>query len=216
MGNDAQGMGSSQSTDKAMDSLQRAYADQLPDKIREAEGLYEALRRSPGDVESLRRLIRLTHNLAGSGATFGFPALGAAALALSEALQALLEGDDSKLAGHFPRLDGLIETLKRSFNAIHGLPTRPDSSPRSDVAPAAQIENRLIYLVEDDTAYANAAKSWALYYANRTDWLADDLAGSNRPWKVVFMHDGPYISRSSAADVISTIRSIAWSSPEGS
>jgi hypothetical protein len=38
-----------------------------------------------------------------------------------------------------------------------------------------QFSMCMFYLVEGDTAYANAARSWALFYAGRTDWLADDL-----------------------------------------
>jgi hypothetical protein len=38
-----------------------------------------------------------------------------------------------------------------------------------------QFSMCMFYLVEGDTAYANTARSWALYYAGRSDWLADDL-----------------------------------------
>lgn len=38
-----------------------------------------------------------------------------------------------------------------------------------------QFSMCMFYLVEGDTAYANAARSWALFYAGRSDWLADDL-----------------------------------------
>jgi hypothetical protein len=38
-----------------------------------------------------------------------------------------------------------------------------------------QFSMCMFYLVEGDTSYANAARSWALFYAGRTDWLADDL-----------------------------------------
>jgi hypothetical protein len=33
----------------------------------------------------------------------------------------------------------------------------------------------MFYLVEGDTSYANTARSWALFYAGRSDWLTDDI-----------------------------------------
>ncbi len=38
-----------------------------------------------------------------------------------------------------------------------------------------QFSMCMFYVVEKDTAYANCARSWALFYANRSDWLRDDL-----------------------------------------
>ncbi len=38
-----------------------------------------------------------------------------------------------------------------------------------------QFSMCMFYLVEGDTSYANTARSWALFYAGRSDWLTDDL-----------------------------------------
>lgn len=38
-----------------------------------------------------------------------------------------------------------------------------------------QFSMCMFYLVEGDTLYASTARNWALYYARRSDWLADDL-----------------------------------------
>ena len=38
-----------------------------------------------------------------------------------------------------------------------------------------QFSMCMFYLVEEDTSYANTARDWALFYARRDDWLANDL-----------------------------------------
>ena len=59
-----------------------------------------------------------------------------------------------------------------------------------------------VHFVALDVFYSDFAVGSAQY-----NWLVNDLANSNKKWKVVFAHNGPYVSRSNALQGDSRIRS---------
>jgi chemotaxis protein histidine kinase CheA len=82
-------------------AIRREWEGMLPGRLQEVRALAAALREAPHDAERLDALYRLLHTLAGSGATFGRPALGDAARAAEHALDAARHagrgGDDAAL-----------------------------------------------------------------------------------------------------------------------
>ena len=70
-------------------ALRSAYALQLPDKIGQIQAAWHALDKASPAGENLEMLLRLLHNLAGSGASYGFPALSAAARDIDACLRPL-------------------------------------------------------------------------------------------------------------------------------
>jgi HPt (histidine-containing phosphotransfer) domain-containing protein len=73
-----------------MRALQLDYAARLPSRTADIAARFEALRAKwcPNEATELRRLV---HNLAGSGASYGFPAVSSGARLVERALDATIE-----------------------------------------------------------------------------------------------------------------------------
>lgn len=71
-----------------------------------------------------------------------------------------------------------------------------------------QFSMCMFYLVERDTVYANTARSWALYYARRSDWLADDLIPMDITSGMALTYDilYSYLSASERAELRSGLK----------
>ena len=70
------------------------YVRALPSKLAEVQRLWDAVSKGPAAPGELEGLVRAVHNLAGSGAVFGFEEFGAAAKSLELLLQALAESPE--------------------------------------------------------------------------------------------------------------------------
>jgi HPt (histidine-containing phosphotransfer) domain-containing protein len=90
-------------------ALQQGYAQRLPDRTAEIATRFAALcdRWNPDEAIELRRLV---HNLAGSGASYGFPAVSSGAREVERALDAAITGTPSasSLAAVGTALEGLV------------------------------------------------------------------------------------------------------------
>lgn len=65
--------GNRQDIEEKLRRLRDSYASELPDKICKIDQAWRHLLENGSDIERLRLMIRLCHNLAGSAASFGFP-----------------------------------------------------------------------------------------------------------------------------------------------
>lgn len=74
-----------------LNALRSAYALQLPGKTRQIQAAWHALDKTGPAAESLDMLLRLLHNLAGSGASYGFPAVSEAAREIDACLRPVVE-----------------------------------------------------------------------------------------------------------------------------
>lgn len=99
-------------------ALQRDYAARLPDRAAEVATRFEALRARwcPREATELRRLV---HNLAGSGASYGFPAVSTGARRVEHALDAAIAAAPDAAA-----LDAVGEALGALLTAAAA--ARPD------------------------------------------------------------------------------------------
>ncbi len=68
------------------------YADQLPKKIAEIEAAWQNVPRDGFDAAALEEVLRRTHNLAGSGTTFGFPGVSEAACKMELLVEDMVAG----------------------------------------------------------------------------------------------------------------------------
>ena len=78
-------------------ALQRDYLAQLPQRLAAIEESWSRLATGSWEAGPARDLLRLVHNLTGSGATFGVAELSAAAREFEQQLQAAI-GDRSPLS----------------------------------------------------------------------------------------------------------------------
>lgn len=171
-------------------ALSDMYATSLPDKLSAVDAGWEQLRRS-WDAEAFARLHRLVHSLHGTGATFGFDKLSAAARGLEYALVAL---DRAVVPNEQQRdyIDRLIVGLKQASHARGGPLIAPAYVPAVDAD--AGVENRLIWLVQLDPALATDLTTQLGYFGYRVQVYdsAPDLhprAGTSPPSAIITSAD---------------------------
>lgn len=143
-----------------LQALRVNYAKDLPEKIGQIRVGLDILR-SSWDSELLRNLHRHTHSLTGSGATFGFCEVSAAARKLERVLKTLLEAEAGPEHPAINEIESLLCALERS-DQILAASTADESAafvPRAGVA--GNNDQRLIFVVDDDT---NLAREQRLQY----------------------------------------------------
>jgi chemotaxis protein histidine kinase CheA len=75
------------------DALREYFAGRLPQRLHEIEEAWQSVRETAWSAAELKTFHRLTHSLAGAGATFGFAAVTEAARLLERRLKAVLQGE---------------------------------------------------------------------------------------------------------------------------
>jgi len=104
-----------------LNALRSAYAQQLPRKARHIQDAWHALDKARPDAEGLNTLLRLLHNLAGSGASYGFPAVSAAAREIENDLREQLQQLHNQVAVHQANALGTAEELGKAQQEIAAL-----------------------------------------------------------------------------------------------
>ena len=106
-----------------MAGLRAGYKASVRERLATMAALLAALRAQPADIASLQELRRHVHNLAGSGGTYGFTVLTAAAQAGELRLEALLAGGAPWREPHFAELGALLKQLDAALEArVEGRP----------------------------------------------------------------------------------------------
>lgn len=76
---------------QAIELFRAQFAQQLPQRLAEADTALAACRAAPGNDDAVRELHRVLHRLAGSAGTFGMPAFGDRCRALELQLEDLMQ-----------------------------------------------------------------------------------------------------------------------------
>lgn len=101
---------------------QRAdYHRSLPQRLEQIESLWRQVLNNEAPAEALARLERCAHGLAGSGATFGFAALGDAARVLELAVSPLLGATHALTPATQSEVSRAVEALQRSLSGETGI-----------------------------------------------------------------------------------------------
>lgn len=95
-----------------LEEMQRYFAGRLPARIAEVEAARDAARGAGWAGEPLRTFHRLSHSLAGAGATFGFPAVSDLAGRLERRLKAVLAGGPPPTDAEVAKIDDLLARLR--------------------------------------------------------------------------------------------------------
>ena len=138
--------------EEQLTALRKEYADQLPGKIREIEAIWDKLVQAEWDDEAFEIMHRMTHGLAGSGASFGFLTLSDAARTLERLATTIIEDGVPPTAEQRKQIRALLDALKpASLRPDESVPkvTRIAHRP-SKHSPLHEKDNRLVFLVEDD------------------------------------------------------------------
>ncbi|HOK53696.1 MAG TPA: Hpt domain-containing protein [Armatimonadota bacterium] len=95
--------------------VRRTYLSGASRKLAELERAIAGLEQNPTSVLHERRLRRLLHNLIGSGASYGFPAVTDTARGMSECLKRRREGQLSVDTEVLTNLRAYLARLRRIF-----------------------------------------------------------------------------------------------------
>lgn len=98
-------------------ATQRAdYRRSLPERLSRIDQLWCRVRDDEAPAQALADLERCAHNLAGSGATFGFAAMGDAARALEQAVVPLLGTAGAVTPAVMREVGAAVEALQRCLS----------------------------------------------------------------------------------------------------
>lgn len=145
---------SSSPVQEQLNVLRQGYAQQLPEKVREIEVVWKLLLEQ-WNQDALKTLHRLTHNLNGTSATFGFAAVRNLASTLETLLKSITESGIQLTTEQRVQIDASLDGLKQAAIASYQsaqsgklveFPTNKSSLQAKD--------NKLVFLVEDDTMLA--------------------------------------------------------------
>ena len=141
----------------------------LPEKLDEIDAHWRMLGAAAWDPAGAAVLQRLTHSLAGSGSTFGYPALGEIARSAEQLLKAWLQDESAPDSKQRAQLEKLLGKLHQAA-AIH--PAGKREGPALELAvhqKAANEEQPLVYLIEDDAALADELALQLLHFGYRIE-----------------------------------------------
>ncbi len=133
--------------------LRRAYGDRLEEKVADIEAAWEhylTLPAGAGKVEALAILHRLTHSLAGSGATFGFPLISQFARRAEIHLKAIIESEadnESPNGEQRAEIEAAYAQLREAIaenTATQSEALAPVATPLAVVAPAKVVAPNLV------------------------------------------------------------------------
>lgn len=150
--------------------IKLAYQSELSDKANELKLLWKALQDEAWNVDRLVELHRLVHNLAGSGATFGFVEISTQARALEIELKALLQGT----INHLDAVRAEIPTLLASLIEVLLTSTAEQSQPVALTSPETPTANNLpLYLMGPGKPRVQDLVEQLGYYGYSVEHLAN-------------------------------------------
>jgi two-component system OmpR family response regulator len=101
----------------ALQDVVASYGTRLPSKLTEILAAFETMGGDAIDEAAYARLYQLTHRLAGTAATFGFPEVGSAAAALERAVEAHVTVGERVSEQGSRELSRCVEALRESAPA---------------------------------------------------------------------------------------------------
>jgi DNA-binding response OmpR family regulator len=136
-------------------ALRVSYAAQLPEKLEEIETRWQTLNTGEWDPAEAEVLHRLTHSLAGSGGTFGFPKLGEISRRIEQLVKAWLQECLVPDKDQRARVAGLLAKLHQAASVGSSEKIHDKNVDNIERVREKYPEQPLIYLIEDDASLAD-------------------------------------------------------------
>lgn len=135
-------------------NIQREFLQELPERVRSMETIWESIESGQFTRENLENLRREAHTVRGESATFGFLWISQAAETVETSMKTLM---DSKANGERPEVGRQIREVLKTYErySFETLPDIPNIVPDAE-SPSPGEDRRLIFLVEDDEGLAKA------------------------------------------------------------
>ena len=173
--------GAEATIEEQLRAVRQVYARDLPHKIRAIEATWNRLLQGKWDLEVFKTLHRMTHSLAGSGASFGFAAVSDVARILERLAKSIVETAAPPTGAQQSQITSYLEALKwTATEENQNIPVNKlGEYIRKEHSPRPGGDNRLIFLVEDDQ---DLAQDLALQigYFGYTVRIFPQLAGLKR------------------------------------
>jgi diguanylate cyclase (GGDEF)-like protein len=150
------GFAMSESVQQKMHHLQALYRQQLPQRLDEVESLLAQVQLTK-DNELAQQLLRLLHNMAGSGATFGLPKITEVARKLENTLQEVLKDVSGKhMDLTATKVNDDLKLLRDVASGVSETIASMLTVTDRELPVLGNDNRRLIYLVDDDEAVGKA------------------------------------------------------------
>ncbi|MCP4406143.1 MAG: response regulator [bacterium] len=130
-----------------LNGLRELYIAGLPAKLSSIDAAWSDVEGSEGHPGQLQDVHRLVHGIAGSGATFGFPALSWAARSLEVLLNILIESGRSLSYDHHRQIERLLIDLRTAATESEG---QSCTSRLSLPGSARRQSSVVVFVVEDN------------------------------------------------------------------
>lgn len=99
--------------EQQLNALREAYAQQLPDKMKQLEQTWRLLILGQWTTEGFKALYRQVHGLAGSGATFGYARVTDTARAVELYIKPLLDQEPMPCDADLLKINALLGELRK-------------------------------------------------------------------------------------------------------
>jgi diguanylate cyclase (GGDEF)-like protein len=145
-------------------ALSDIYATQLPENLKQLEQAFNQLPDAMWDEQGFQTVLRLVHNLIGSGKTFGFSSLSDTARNLETYLRQLAQ---AKAVMNKDQRNHILWSIRELHQAAsHREISLTDQSGLIAVVPPGQdaVAPRRIFIVEDEHALAEELKVQLGYF----------------------------------------------------
>ncbi len=137
--------------------LRASYVAQLPQKLEQITQSWQLLQSRPDGHETLVVLHRIAHSLTGSGATFGFDDISAAARLLERQLKELLEAGPASMPKILGPVGNAMQLLQRAMQNAGSIPLPGASAPAvlqvMAKLPRPEAERR-VFIAEADRSFS--------------------------------------------------------------
>ncbi len=135
------------------------YLAGLPEKAQLMQQAWASCRTSPNATQAVDKLYRLAHKLAGSGTTFGFPAISEISREIIVNLAACRKSQCTPSAENISTMEATFARFNAAVAACSidsaAVPVAMQvSASKDDQKSLDKIEEKLIYLVDDDAEFS--------------------------------------------------------------
>ncbi|MEB3337619.1 MAG: diguanylate cyclase [Leptolyngbyaceae bacterium] len=172
--------------------LRKAYAQQIPSRVAQMKEVWKDLLES-WDQENLDTLHRMTHTLAGSGATFGFEVLSDTANTLELFLRAIISNGYPPTVEQQTQINALLDSLQEASGDLHPSAYVYQLVEQTFVKHPliSTMDERLILLVDEDVFQAQTLALQISYFGYTVEilqhWTEIQAAVLRKPPSAIIM-----------------------------
>lgn len=198
---------------RKLQAVARAYAESLPERIREMEALLQDISGDINKNDNISELHRLAHALAGSASTFGHGKLGSAAAELESRLREMMVNEGSFTERQTGILYGIIRRLVGEMEEITSAvppPVRDFMPSTSHAKGDVEANARLVFLADDDELFCRNIATHLQYhdYRVRSFCTLESLRGALEKGKPDILVMDMIFPEGNGADLVREIRSV--------